>query len=98
MAATRIPDPVLLVVATFSRHASALEWARRRLAGEFGPVALVSPGDEFTQTAYYESTMGPGLGKQFLAFCEFVAAGMLPASKLRANQFDDPLAGCGAYA
>jgi len=97
MASTRIPDPVLLVVATFSRHASALEWARRRLEEEFGPVALVSPVYEFTQTAYYESTMGPGLRKQFLAFRELVAADMLPATKLRTNQLEDQLAASGAY-
>jgi hypothetical protein len=97
MAAPRPPDPVLLVVAAFSRHADALAWARTRLEQDFGPVARASPPFDFHQTAYYEPTMGPGLSKQFLAFTELVSPDCLPAVKLRTNELERELAETHTY-
>ncbi|MCC6421311.1 MAG: DUF4416 family protein [Gemmataceae bacterium] len=88
MATPRNQKPALLVVAAFSRHAEALAWARARLEGEFGPVALAGPLFDFTQTAYYEPTMGAGLRKQFLAFRDLVPLDALAAIKLRANELE----------
>jgi hypothetical protein len=97
MAEPRTPDPVLLVVAAFSRHPAALAWARQRLEAVFGPVALASPVYDFNQTAYYEPTMGPDLRKQFLAFHELVAADCLPEVKLATNALEQELAHAAAY-
>ncbi len=97
MAEPKPPDPVLLVVAAFSRHAAALEWARARLEAEFGPVARTSPAFVFDQTTYYAATMGPDLRKQFLAFNNLIDAGRLAAIKLRTNALEQEEAASGTY-
>lgn len=97
MAEPREPVPVLLIVATFSRHLEALAWARARLAEMFGPVALASPAYEFTQTAYYEPTMGQGLQKEFLVFRDCIAPDALPEVKLATNALESELARSGSY-
>ncbi len=97
MAEPRLLDPVLLVVAAFSRHPEALAWARQRLEERFGPVALASSPFAFTQTTYYEPTMGAGLAKQFLVFRDLVAADCLPAVKLHTNALEHELAQAGRF-
>jgi hypothetical protein len=87
-----LPDPVLLVIASFSRHATALDWAYGRLQEEFGPIAFQSPLYEFNQTSYYETTMGRDLRKQLLVFRELVAPDSLPATKLRTNALENEIA------
>jgi Domain of unknown function (DUF4416) len=97
MAEPRLPDPVLLVVAAFSRHPEALAWARDRLEKDFGPLARASPLFAFHQTSYYEPTMGAGLSKQFLAFVELVSPECLSAVKLRTNDLERELAEAHTY-
>src|SRR5262249_18040409 len=98
MAEPRSPDPVLLVVAAFSRHLEALAWAGERLERTLGPVALVSRDFEFNQTTYYERTMGSPLYKQFLVFRDLVAADCLAPVKLRTNALEAELARAATYA
>ena len=93
----RIPVPSLLVVAAFSRHASALEWARLRLEGTYGPVGLASPEFSFHQTTYYEASMGKDLRKQFLGFHNLVPGDCLARVKLHTNQLEEELAKAGSY-
>jgi hypothetical protein len=97
MAEPRTPAPALLVVAAFSRHEQALEWARSRLEGLFGPVALAGEPYAFCQTTYYEPTMGPGLRKQLLAFERPVSPDCLPEVKLRTNALEAELAAAGTF-
>ncbi len=97
MADPRKPQPVLLIVAAFSRHPGALAWARARLQEAFGPVALVSPAYEFKQTAYYERTMGPALRKEFVVFRDCVPPDCLPEAKLATNALEAELARAGGY-
>lgn len=97
MAEPRRHDPVLLVVAAFSRHADALEWARQQLTAAFGPIALKSPAFSFHQTRYYETTMGSDLRKQFFAFEKLAQADCLPDVKLRTNLLEADLARTGTY-
>jgi hypothetical protein len=97
MAEPRPHVPVLLVVAAFSRHAEALNWARQCLEEAFGPVAHASLPYDFNQTTYYEPSMGPDLRKQFLAFDRLVAADSLAALKLHTNALEDELARAGVY-
>jgi hypothetical protein len=94
----RRPDPVLLVIAVFSRHETALTWAGERLQQLHGPVALASPAFDFHQTHYYEPTMGPGLRKRFLAFERLVEADCLATVKLQTNALERELADSGTYA
>jgi hypothetical protein len=95
MAEPRAPDPVLLVVAAFSRHDEALRWARQQLEQLYGPVALASPPFDFHHTTYYQASMGPGLRKQFLCFEKLVAPDCLAAIKLRTNALERELADSG---
>ncbi len=93
----RQTDPALLVVAAFSRHVEALSWAQERLATIFGPLALASSPIPFNQTGYYEKSMGPGLGKQFLAFERLVDLDCLPAVKHQTNELEAELASSGRF-
>jgi hypothetical protein len=91
------PDPVLLVVAAFSRHDEALSWGRERLERLFGRVGLASPVFDFHQTRYYEPTMGAGLRKLLLAFAELVTADCLAPVKLATNELEAEMARTGTY-
>lgn len=97
MALPRTPEPVLLVVAAFSRHDEALRWARERLESEFGPVGLAGAPFDFNQTSYYEWTMGPGLRKQLLAFAELIAPDRLAEIKLRTYELEGELTRSGRF-
>jgi hypothetical protein len=92
MSAVRPRDPVLLIIAAFSRHPAALTWAAERLTADFGPIARVSEPFDFIQTTYYQRTMGAELRKQFLVFHDLVEPHMLAAIKLRTNALEDELA------
>jgi hypothetical protein len=98
MAEPRTPDPVLLVVAAFSRHDSAFEWARERLEEVYGPIALSSCRFDFHQTTYYESTMGTELQKQFFGFENLIVPELLAAVKLQTNALEADLAKSKRYA
>jgi Domain of unknown function (DUF4416) len=97
MAVPRCPDPVLLIVAAFSRHPLALEWAKERLTACFGPVVWGSLPFEFNQTRYYEPAMGTGLRKQFLVFGNMIQADGLADAKLRTNALESEAARSGDY-
>jgi hypothetical protein len=97
MADPHVPDPVLLVIAMFSQHDAALDWARVHLEQDFGKIALSSPTFDFNQTAYYEPTMGPRLRKQLLAFRDLVLPDSLPMIKLRTNKIEQQLTEAGSY-
>jgi hypothetical protein len=98
MAEPHTPDPVLLIVAAFSRHDAALARGRTELEHLFGPVALAASPYAFTETDYYEAAMGPGLLKQLLAFRDLVPADALPAVKLQTNALEEKLAAPGHFA
>jgi hypothetical protein len=84
----RLPSPVLLIIAAFSRHLEALDWAEGRLPAALGPIAQRSPDFVFDQTCYYESTMGAGLRKRFLVFRDLVGAEQLAGIKLQTNELE----------
>jgi hypothetical protein len=88
----------MLVVAAFSRHVSALEWAQNRLQSLFGPIGLVSLPFDFVQTRYYELAMGTSLRKWFLAFENLVAPDCLAGAKGQTNALERELAQAGLYA
>jgi hypothetical protein len=92
------PEPALLVVAVFSRHADAIDWARDRLEETFGPVALASPLYSFHHTRYYEPSMGSDLRKRFLAFENLVEPDRLAAIKLQTGGLELELVRTARYA
>jgi len=98
MSLIRSPDPVLLVIAVFSRHSKVFSWARARLEECFGAVELASPLYEFKQTDYYKPTMGKGLQKCFFAFHDLVDQASLAGIKIRTNQLELELQSKGTYA
>ncbi len=92
MGQIHLPLPVMPILAAFSRYDSALDWAEAR-AGEFwGPVILVSPRFDFTETDYYEPTMGPRLKKCFWAFERPADPRELVEWKIQANQWEEDYA------
>jgi hypothetical protein len=97
MARPRPVADVLLVVAAFSRHPAALDWARARLEEAHGPIALASPPYPFDQTNYYEPSMGPGLMKVLWAFQDMIDPAQLPGVKHASNALEDELAGQGLF-
>jgi hypothetical protein len=88
---------VLLIVAAFSRHAAALDWARTRCELHFGPVALASDRFEHNETRYYEASMGPGLVKMFLAFDQLIDPARLVPLKLQSNAWEDEYQSTAAH-
>jgi hypothetical protein len=97
MAHVRLPDPVLLIVAAFSRHLDLLADAANKLEQPFGPVGLASLPYAFTQTSYYEASMGVDLKKQFFVFERLVAADCLADAKLRTNELEQAVADSQVY-
>jgi hypothetical protein len=91
MGQLRLPPPVLLIVAAFSRHEEALRWAEEKLSTSFGPIARSSPDFAFNQTQYYEASMGAGLRKRFLVFKDLIPADQLARIKLRTNELEQEL-------
>jgi hypothetical protein len=79
---------VVLVIATSSRHAEALEWARERAAQHHGDIALASDAFDFTETDYYTATMGSELKKQFLAFGQLIDPAALAEIKRATNEWE----------
>ncbi len=81
-------SPALLIMAAFSRHAPALDWAQRRAIETFGPLALASESFDFIETNYYEPTMGTDIKKCFWVFEPPFDAGELPRIKLLTNAWE----------
>jgi len=97
MAQIRPLDPVLLLVAAFSRYPDILDRGRADLVEAFGPVVFSSLPYEFTQTKYYEATMGADLKKHFLVFQNLVSGDSLAKIKIQTNEMEQALAGAAAY-
>lgn len=90
--------PVLLLLAVISRYGEALRWAVDRARTTWGPVVAESPDFEFTETGYYDLSMGAGLRKQFLGFAEPIAPERLPQIKLQTNAWEQEYAALGRHA
>jgi hypothetical protein len=98
MGALRFPDPALLVVAVFSRHVEALDWAADRLEGVFGAIQTRSERYGFCQTRYYEPSMGEGLQKQLLLFRKLAPLDALASIKRQTNALEEEAVRLGTYA
>jgi hypothetical protein len=90
--------PAMLIVAAFSRHDEALDWARARIEAEWSPLALESERFGFVETDYYDATMGPALKKSFFAGAELIDPARLPELKRTANAWEEEYALLGRHA
>jgi hypothetical protein len=88
MGAIAEPAPVLLILAAFSRHGDALDWAEKRSAEAWGPAALSSPRFAFVETVYYEPSMGAGIQKCFWAYEGLIDPAAVVDLKLLTNQWE----------
>jgi Domain of unknown function (DUF4416) len=91
------PAPVLLIVAAISRYSEALAWSLRTIESHFGPMAMVSPVFDFTETEYYTATMGSDLKKQFFACERLIDPAQLIDLKLQTNRWEEEFAAQGAF-
>ncbi len=89
--------PVLRITAVTFRHAAALTWARERIVRDWGAIALESAPFEFNQTDYYQSTMGPGLSKTFLACAPLADAGEVADWKFTSNAWEEEYAALAGH-
>ncbi len=92
------PCDALLLLAVFSRHEAAIEWAADRAAQTWGPIAMQSPTFDFDDTDYYAPTMGPGLRKVFLTFARPFDAAELTDVKLLTNSWEEEYAAAAEQA
>jgi Domain of unknown function (DUF4416) len=93
----REPPYSLLVIACFSRHPSALQWATEQLTPRYGPIVLTSPDFAFRHTKYYDATMGTNLIKRLLVFESIVPADCLPDVKRCTIELENDLAASGRF-
>ena len=87
------PTPVLFLIAVSSRYDDVLTWAAERVAEEFGPLQLKSERFDFTETDYYQATMGQGPEKAVLGAPELDRSGNFLRSNARQTngRFSVPL-------
>lgn len=80
------------IVAVVSRYDEAIAWSRERCESVWGTVALQSDLFDFTETDYYESSMGTALKKSFFAFEQLVDPAELPDLKRQSNEWEEQYA------
>ena len=89
MGLSRTHRPVLLIMAAFSRHEEALVWTRQRVEAEYSRIVVASEPLPFTETRFYEASMGSDLQKMLLACEQLIEPARLPAIKLQTNDWED---------
>jgi hypothetical protein len=90
------PEPALRLMAVFSRHSAALDWARETAIAAWGPIALESPVFDFAETDYYQASMGTGLRKVFFAFEPLYDPAEMVETKLQTNRWEQEYARAAA--
>ncbi len=88
MAVPKPPPFTLQLVAIFSAHDAALQWARERIEGSWGTVSLASEPFDHSETKYYATEMGEGLKKQFLVIDGSYDPACLADAKLESNRWE----------
>ena len=92
MGAIRDHEPVLPILALFSRDEPAIEWGIATAAAAWGDVLLRSEPFPFDDTEYYAPTMGTGLRKVLVAFKRLFDPVELPQRKHQANVWESAYA------
>jgi len=76
----------------FTSDAGLMGVALKRLAGQFGPVVLLSERLPFDHTDYYREEFGCGLFRKIVAFERLMEPEKLTGVKLFTNALEDELA------
>ena len=87
----------LLILAAVSRHDDAFGWTREKTVSTWSSIALESDCFDFTETDYYEASMGTGLKKQFFAYQDLVDPAVLPDIKRQTNTWEEEFAATGDF-
>jgi hypothetical protein len=88
MGVPREAPPAKLFAAVMHRPDFSLEPVLARLADSFGAIDARSDSFAFTQSAFYENEMGPGLMKFFVSFGPTVPQERLAIVKLATNRME----------
>lgn len=83
-----VHNPVMLIAAVTSRYDEALQWAARQATAQWGELMLASPVFDFTETSFYNESMGTDLKKQFLAFDPLFDPGQIASTKHISNDWE----------
>ena len=86
------PNLVLPVTAVFTRHPSAVLWAKDRIRREWGEIVLESEPTAFSQTHYYDASMGENLTKYLFAVSPLMAPARLVTMKHQSNAWEEEFA------
>jgi hypothetical protein len=92
MAEIKQPQPAKLISGALTRFPEALREIETLLVKDFGPLDLISPVFSFTQTDYYQATMGTDIKRQFFAFHDLISPDQLSSIKVRTNQLESFIA------
>ena len=87
MSELRLVEPVIRFCAVISRYEEAHEWARQRLADQWGEPADTM-GPHAFPADFYESTMGGDLDKVLIAIGGFADPGGLADWKTQSNGWE----------
>lgn len=88
MSRPQAPTPAKLVIGFFLKQRSLLPEIVDQLAGEFGPLDLVSPWFAFDFTHYYAVEFGRPLYRRMLAFRDLIAQERLAHVKVYTNTLE----------
>ena len=84
--------PVFLIAAVTSRFKEAFDWGKQQTKSEWGNIWEMSELFDFSETKYYEKSMGTNLSKQFWVFESLVDPADLPGFKIFSNQLEESFA------
>jgi hypothetical protein len=90
-------EPVMLIIAGFSRHRELLDDIEPKLIQAYGPVAVTGPTIDFRQTEYYAPSMGTNLLKRYWAFQRLQEPDQLAAIKRQTIEMECEIQQSGQY-
>ncbi len=92
-----IHPPVMLIAAVTSRYEDAFDWGIQKSEKAWGKIWQASERFEFTETSYYEKSMGDQLRKQFWVYDQLIDPNSLPDAKWLSNEWEDEFRAVNHY-
>ena len=90
--------PVLLIAAVSSRYPSAInDWFVQTAESDWSKIALASPLFNFTETKYYEQSMGTDLKKKLFAFELLIDPPTIAQAKHQSNDWEEKFKSTNDY-
>ncbi len=88
MSTPRAPNPAKLVIGVITGDMALFDPISLELAGNYGPVDIISGWMPFDYTDYYESEMGSNLHRRMMTFKQLIHQEELKAIKLATNRIE----------